>query len=177
MSGSRFLRCANGTNAEGNSKIRYLILIFSLFSDIVTSIERFNPEEKITREIEGGAEHRAEKAPIFNIEKYISDKSSVLVKKGELTEELAKIADPKKGILGYYDKENVNFSVEGYDFVYFNQGGDLCQVKIVPEDISDLETTGKLRESEELEEKIKRAGFQLDQSERFRSAIWRQLNT
>ncbi|OGM99378.1 MAG: hypothetical protein A3B91_00470 [Candidatus Yanofskybacteria bacterium RIFCSPHIGHO2_02_FULL_41_29] len=111
-----------------------------------------------------------------NLAEYLEKNSNVVIDKDKLNEEIIRIAMSMKGMLGYYDSRDVKFSVDGYDFVYFNNEGDLLHVKIKPEEVLDLEKAGKIHESDELEEKLKELGFELDQSEKFRSALWRQLN-
>ncbi|OGN33689.1 MAG: hypothetical protein A3F98_01900 [Candidatus Yanofskybacteria bacterium RIFCSPLOWO2_12_FULL_41_8] len=111
-----------------------------------------------------------------NLAEYLEKNSNVVIDKDKLNEEIIRIAMSMKGMLGYYDSRDVKFSVDGYDFVYFNNEGDLLHVKIKPEEVLDLEKAGKINESDELEEKLKELGFELDQSEKFRSALWRQLN-
>ena len=56
-----------------------------------------------------------------------------------MTEELSKLARPRRGLLGYYDSENVKFSVEGYDFVYFDEDLNLKYVKIKPDSMDIVE--------------------------------------
>ena len=111
-----------------------------------------------------------------DLSNYIKEKSSILVKKEDFTEELTELAEPMKGILGYFDTKNVRFSVEGYDFVYIDFEGNLSHVKIKPEEILDLDMAGKLGEADNLEDQIMGAGFVIASSESFRAAIYRQLN-
>lgn len=112
-----------------------------------------------------------------NLLDYIKKNSRTLVVKEKFTEELEKMARPGKAMIGYYDSDNVNFSVEGYDLVYFSDDGeDLCHVKIKPEEIDGLENKGKIGESDEIEDVLRGNGFVLDQSEEFRAALHRQLN-
>src|SRR3989344_4206414 len=87
-----------------------------------------------------------------NLAEYLEKNSNVVIDKDKLNEEIIRIAMSMKGMLGYYDSRDVKFSVDGYDFVYFNNEGDLLHVKIKPEEVLDLEKAGKIHESDELEE-------------------------
>lgn len=107
---------------------------------------------------------------------YIEERSKLLIREAELNEELSRIAEARKGMLGYYDSKEVKFSVEGYDFVYFDEDLNLKHVKIEPDQISVFKDAAKVGEGDELEKKLEEAGFILDQSEKFRSALYRQLN-
>ena len=111
-----------------------------------------------------------------NLDDYIRDYSQVLVKKEDFTDELREMIKPGKSIIGYYDNKNVKFFVDGYDLIYFNDDGDLCHVKIKPEEVSDLERAGEVGEADYLEDQLMGIGFVFDRSEIFRSAIYRQLN-
>ena len=111
-----------------------------------------------------------------NLSDYIAGHSKVLVNKNDFTEELKGMIMPGKSILGYFDSKNVTFSVVGYDLIYVDEDGDLSHVKIRPEEISDLEGTGKVGESDYIEDQLIGIGFIFDRSELFRSALYRQLN-
>lgn len=107
---------------------------------------------------------------------YIQKNSEILEDKNGLTDELAGLALVNKGMLGYYDSKDIKFSVDGYDFVYFDKAFNLKHVKIRPDDLSGLNDVGKIGEGDEIAKKLEELGFVLDQSEKFRSALWRQLN-
>ena len=107
---------------------------------------------------------------------YIDKKSKILVRKEDFTEELSRLAKPMMGMLGYYDSKNVNFSVDGYDFVYITFDGDLAYVKIKSDEANVNPSPESWKEGDDLENQILGAGFVLNQSEEFRSALYRQLN-
>jgi len=100
-------------------------------------------------------------------------KATLLVSASEMSDELKGLSDKLKGTLTFYDSENVKWNVDGYDFVFFDTDGNLKRFKINPLELGFMGTT---HERENLEQRFHSAGYILDDSEKLRSAIYRQLN-
>ena len=126
---------------------------------------------------ESGIEVAREREPNLSLRHYIEKNSRILVEKDDLDDELKKISNPDKGSLSYSDSSNVKFTVEGYDFVFFDEDGSLRHTRIIPDEVFVLNKAGVMGERKDLEDKLKEAGFHIDDSEDLRSAIWQQLNT
>jgi hypothetical protein len=103
----------------------------------------------------------------------VLESARTLATADEFSEELIALAEENKGTLTYYDTDNVDWDVKGYDFVFFDEEGNLSHAKLVP---SELGILGDIHERESVEEMLEGHGFTLDESETFRAALHRQLN-
>jgi len=99
--------------------------------------------------------------------------ADMLATSSELSVELRNLAVPRKGMLSYYDTDRVQWSVSGYDFVFFDDDLNIRHTKINPQ---QLGIRGEVREGEVVERMLVDQGFLLDESEKFRAALHRQLN-
>ena len=99
--------------------------------------------------------------------------AEVLARADALNAELRALAAPQKGMLSYYDTDRVEWSANAYDVVFFDNELNLRHAKIEPQ---QLKIPGDLHERESVEQMLADKGFVLDESEKFRSALHRQLN-
>jgi hypothetical protein len=112
----------------------------------------------------------------LSLRDFISLRSELLNIEEEIPEERREILRRMTGTIGYYDEDLIHFSDEGYNFVYLDESGDLKYVRIIPEHISDWASVGQLNETQDLEDMIRELGFNLDESPKFKTAIYQQLH-
>lgn len=110
------------------------------------------------------------------LRKIIESGSEVLVKKEDLKDNDLLGFSECVGALGYFDKENVKWSVSGYDLVFINSQGDLCHAKIEPDNLEDFPNKNQAGESDSIKDLVVAAGFNLGQSDKFKEAVYRELN-
>jgi len=112
-----------------------------------------------------------EKLPL---DEYINKNSRIILTKENVNDSTGRLT-PMSGILGYHD-ENIKFSVDGYDFVYISNEGDIRHVKIIPNQIDGLQNADSLHESDEIEMKLEQAGFNLDKTGHLEAVLKRKLS-
>jgi hypothetical protein len=110
-----------------------------------------------------------------NLAEFLEVNSKKLADAGDIEDHLKAIFKPMIVSLTYYNQTSIKVDFDGYQVIFTDQAGNLMHSFVLPENIIDLEKRGKLGERKNLEEKFEELGYEIDDSEKFRDAINRQL--
>jgi len=110
------------------------------------------------------------------VQEAIESNSELLESADQIRNWLKETLVPGKVSTVYFDSANVPPTVEGYNLVYVRENGDLMHSLVIPDDIESLKGIEPLRESRALDNELKEADFEVDDTEAFFTAIHRQLN-